>query len=97
MRTPQRPVRAYPGVLVRSPERRLGFLVAEGGETLRRLAYIPGDDTEHLELGAPLTYEQERRTALGLPALPAEHLEVDEDDDEWMWELLEMTTRLAGS
>ncbi|MEW1860554.1 hypothetical protein AB0399_09250 [Streptomyces sp. NPDC088194] len=71
-------------------------LVAERGETLRRLAYIPGDDTQHLELGVPLAYEQERRTALGLPALTAEQLEVDQDDDEWMWELLEMATELAG-
>ncbi|QMU67106.1 HEAT repeat domain-containing protein [Streptacidiphilus sp. P02-A3a] len=71
-------------------------LVAERGETLRRLAYIPGDDTQHLDLGIPLAYEQERRTALGLPALTAEHLEVDEDDDEWMWELLEIATKLAG-
>ncbi|TDU05521.1 hypothetical protein EDD99_4037 [Streptomyces sp. 846.5] len=71
-------------------------LVTERGETLRRLAYIPGDDTEHLQLGVPLAYEQERRTALGLPALTAEHLEVDEDDDEWMWELLELAPKLAG-
>lgn len=71
-------------------------LVAERGETVRRLAYIPGDDTQHLELGVPLAYEQQRRTALGLPALTAEHLEVDEDDDEWMWELLELATKLAG-
>jgi hypothetical protein len=71
-------------------------LVAERGETVRRFAYIPGDDTQHLELGAPLAYEQQRRAALGFPALTANHVEINEDDDEWMWELLELAPKLAG-
>ncbi|MFJ9453711.1 hypothetical protein ACIRST_01410 [Kitasatospora sp. NPDC101447] len=76
-------------------------LVAERGAAVRRFAYIPGEDTGHLELGAPLGYEQRRRAELGLPPLvagrlPAEADEEDEAEDEWMWELLELAPRLAG-
>ena len=96
VRAPQRPVRAFPGVLVRSAERRLG----RPGRRTRRdpapLRLHPGRRHTTPETRGPLAYEQERRAVLGLPALTAEHLDVDEDDDEWMWELLEMATKLAG-
>ncbi|MFC1435631.1 HEAT repeat domain-containing protein [Streptacidiphilus sp. N1-3] len=76
-------------------------LIAEGGAVRRRLAYIPGEDTQQLELGTPLPYEQQRRTALGLPAPAAGRTDVDggkdeDEDDEWGWELLELATGLAG-
>ncbi|MER7578845.1 hypothetical protein [Kitasatospora sp. NPDC097691] len=83
-------------------------LVAERGAAVRRFAYIPGEDTGHLELGAPLGYERRRRAELGLPPLAegppeaetevetAVDVDVDEDEDEWMWELLELAPRLAG-
>ncbi|MEU9046349.1 MULTISPECIES: HEAT repeat domain-containing protein [unclassified Kitasatospora] len=72
-------------------------LVAEHGAAVRRFAYIPGEDTRHLELGAPLGYEQRRRAELGLPALVEGWVEPDGDDeDEWVRELLELAPRLAG-
>ncbi|MFF0294659.1 HEAT repeat domain-containing protein [Kitasatospora sp. NPDC004614] len=71
-------------------------LVAEQGTIVRRFAYIPGEDAQDLELGAPLAYEQQRRTALGLPALAGGHVNVEEEDDEWVWELLELAPGLAA-
>ncbi|MFI8454859.1 hypothetical protein [Kitasatospora sp. NPDC085464] len=73
------------------------MLVAERGAAVRRFAYIPGEDTGHLELGAPLGYEQRRRAELGLLPLVAGRLPAEGDEeDEWMWELLELAPRLAG-
>ncbi|MFE2915392.1 HEAT repeat domain-containing protein [Kitasatospora indigofera] len=71
-------------------------LVTEQGTVVRRFAYIPGEDTRHLELGAPLPYEQRRRTALALPSLAAGHLLTEEDEDEWEWELLELAPGLSA-
>ncbi|WP_073925679.1 HEAT repeat domain-containing protein [Streptomyces sp. CB03911] len=71
-------------------------LVAEQGTVVWRFAYIPGEDTRHLELGAPLPYEQRRRTALALPSLAAGHLLTEEDEDEWEWELLELAPGLSA-
>ncbi|KOV35768.1 hypothetical protein ADK60_08690 [Streptomyces sp. XY431] len=71
-------------------------LVAEQGTIVRRFAYIPGEDMQHLELGAPLAYEQQRRAALGLPALAPGHVDTEEEDDEWTWELLDLAPGLAG-
>ncbi|MFD8886754.1 hypothetical protein ACFV0H_30225 [Streptomyces erythrochromogenes] len=52
---------------------------------------------QHLELGEPLAYEQQRRAALGLPALAADRVDTEEDADEWMWELLDLAPNLAGA
>ncbi|MET8627297.1 HEAT repeat domain-containing protein [Kitasatospora sp. NPDC004669] len=71
-------------------------LVAEQGTIVRRFAYIPGEDMQHLELGVPLAYEQQRRAALGLPAPAAGHVDTEEDEDEWTWELLDLAPNLAG-
>jgi hypothetical protein len=71
-------------------------LVAEQGTIVRRFAYIPGEDMQHLELGAPLAYEQQRRTALGLPTLAGGHVDTEEENDEWTWELLDLAPGLAG-
>jgi hypothetical protein len=72
-------------------------LVAEQGAIVRRFAYVPGEDMQRLELGVPLAYEQHRRAALGLPALAAGHVDTEEDDDEWTWELLDLAPGLAGA
>ncbi|MFE6750690.1 HEAT repeat domain-containing protein [Kitasatospora purpeofusca] len=71
-------------------------LVAESGTIVRRFAYIPGEDMQHLELGAPLAYEQRRRTALGLPVLAQDRVDTEEELDEWTWELLDLALGLAG-
>ncbi|WP_369182020.1 HEAT repeat domain-containing protein [Streptomyces sp. Y1] len=77
-------------------------LVAEGGTVLRRFAFVPGEEVRHLELGAPLPYEQQRRAALGLPPLAAVRPDVDdeedegEEDDDWFWELIDLAPGLAG-
>ncbi|CAM5649274.1 hypothetical protein BOQ63_040380 [Streptomyces viridifaciens] len=71
-------------------------LVAEQGVAVRRFGFVPGEETAHLELGAPLPYEQRRRAELGLPPLAAGQVDPEEQADDWEWELLELAPRLAG-
>ncbi|MFE2853614.1 hypothetical protein ACFXJO_21080 [Streptomyces lavendulae] len=72
-------------------------LIAEDGVVLRRFGYFPGEDVQHLELGEPLAYEQQRRAALGLPTLAADRVDTQEEADEWTWELLDLAPNLAGA
>ncbi|MFE7794898.1 HEAT repeat domain-containing protein [Streptomyces sp. NPDC057460] len=72
-------------------------LIAEDGVVVRRFGYFPDEDVQHLELGAPLAYEQQRRAALELPPLAANRADTEEDADEWMWELLDLAPNLAGA
>ncbi|MEU6212809.1 hypothetical protein ABZ891_23290 [Streptomyces sp. NPDC047023] len=72
-------------------------LIAEDGAVVRRFGCFPGEDAEHLELGEPLAYEQQRRAALGLPAVAADRVDAEEDAEEWMWELLDLAPNLAGA
>ncbi|MGW6831835.1 HEAT repeat domain-containing protein [Streptomyces sp. NPDC054949] len=72
-------------------------LIAEAGVVVRRFGYFPGEDVQHLELGEPLAYEQQRRAALGLPALIADRVDTDKDADEWTCELLDLAPNLAGA
>ncbi|MDD9383159.1 hypothetical protein M8Z33_42235 [Streptomyces sp. ZAF1911] len=72
-------------------------LIAEDGIVVRRFGYFPDEDVQHLELGEPLAYEQQRRAALGLAALAADCVDTEEEADEWTWELLDLAPNLAGA
>ncbi|MEV6683719.1 hypothetical protein AB0N09_43880 [Streptomyces erythrochromogenes] len=72
-------------------------LIAEDGVVVRRFGYFPGEDVQLLELGEPLAFEQERRAALGLPAVAVNRVDTEEDADEWLWELLDIAPNLAGA
>ncbi|MEV4560178.1 HEAT repeat domain-containing protein [Kitasatospora sp. NPDC049285] len=71
-------------------------LVAERGTVLRRFAYVPGEDTEDLELGGPLPYEHRRRAELGLPALTPGRVDTEEEHDLWTDELIDLAPNLAA-
>ncbi len=72
------------------------WLVAERGAVLRRYRRTGEEDDELLTLGAPLPYERDRRTELGLP--PERHPGAsDEDEEEWQDTAHDLAPELAAA
>lgn len=73
------------------------WLVAEGGDVVRRYCETGEGEDELLTLGDPLPYERARRAELGLSPEWDAAGESDEDEDEWRAAALDMAPDIAAT
>ncbi|MFF3562706.1 hypothetical protein ACFYXS_21955 [Streptomyces sp. NPDC002574] len=73
------------------------WLVAEGGEAVRRYCETGEGEDELLTLGDPLPYERARRVELGLSPEWDAAEESDEDEQDWKEATFDMAPEIAAT